>query len=234
MVKIFNKRKKLCIIMAGILAGILFGLYLWAMLLPGFWHGDAFLYRQDDGSFKGSDRYAKYSMSIRSADYGADIDFLVNDKLNHYQIKYDEKDWERKVEILENGTLICKGKAFGAENDYIVFPDETSSSDIVSGRVASVPPTEGELFPGNTRLYNWAVSDKTDTRGEPAMLILIGLLGLILFLDIKFPMLFWLLEHRLDVDGGEPSDSYLWGQKFGRVLLAAGIPVCMILTFTLH
>ena len=234
MVKIFNKHKKLCIITAGILAGVLFCLYLWAMFLPGLWHGDAFLYRQDDGSFKGSDHYAKYSMSISPADYGTSIDFSVNNKSNHYQIKYDENDWERNVEIFENGTLICKGKAFGAGNDYIVFADEPFSSDIVSVRVSNAPPTEEELFPGPTALYNWSVSDKTSSRGEPSMLILIGLFGLMLFLDIKFPMLFWILEHRLDVDGGKPSEWYLFGQKMGRILLAIAIPVCMIVTFTLR
>ena len=66
------------------------------------------------------------------------------------------------------------------------------------------------------------------------MLLLILLGAAILFIDIKFPDLFWILEHRLEVDGGEPSDWYRSGQKFGRVMLVGGIIVCMILTFTIH
>ncbi|MBR5614115.1 MAG: hypothetical protein IKW64_02280 [Clostridia bacterium] len=215
-------------------AVVLIVVYLRALFLPGLWHGDAFLYRQEDGSFTGSDIYAEYNMTIKPADYGTDIEFSVNDKVNHYQVKYDKNDSSRNVEVLENQTVICKGRAIGEENNWIVFDDETGSSDMIDVRVGNEVPAEEELFPNYTILYNWAVSDKTDTRGEPYMLLLILLLGVILFLDIRFPMLFWILEHRLDVDGGEPSDWYLFGQKVGRVVLSIGVLVCMVLTFTLH
>ena len=45
---------------------------------------------------------------------------------------------------------------------------------------------------------------------------LILLFAVILVLDIKFPNLFWILRHRPEVDGGEPSDWYYFGQKIGR------------------
>ena len=234
MVEFVSKHKRPCIIAGIVLAVALFAIYLRAMFLPGLWHGDAFLYKQGDGSFTGSDIYAEYKMNIRPADYGTDIDFSVNDKINHYQVKYDNDDPYRNVEVLENGTIVCKGKALGAENNWFVIDAETGSSDMISVRVGNEIPTEEELFPNYSRLYNWAVSDKTDTRGEPLMLFVIAFLAIILFLDIKFPMLFWILEHRLEVDGGEPSDWYLFGQKVGRVVMSIGILVCVILTFTIH
>lgn len=234
MTEIFNKNKKLCIITGIALAVVLLILYLYAMFIPGLWYGDAFLYKQEDGIFAGSDIYADYTMNIKPADYGTDIDFSINDKTNHYQVKYDKDDLNRNVEILENGKVICKGQAIGNENNWFVIDDEMGSSDMISVRVGNEIPTEEELFPNYSRLYNWAVSDKTDTRGEPLMLFVIAFLAIILFLDIKFPMLFWILEHKLEVDGGEPSDWYLFGQKVGRVVMSIGILVCVILTFTIH
>ncbi|MBO5019914.1 MAG: hypothetical protein J6D52_04535 [Clostridia bacterium] len=234
MAEFISKHKKPCIIVGIVLAVVLLAVYLRAMFLPGLWYGDAFMYKQDDGSFAGSDIYAEYKMNINPADYGTDIDFSVNNKTNHYQIKYDKNDPYRNVEVLENGTVICKGKALGAEGNYFVFDDESGSADEISIRVGNEAPTEEELYPGYTRLYNWSVNEDYDTRGNPGMLILIVLFALILFLDIKFPMLFWILEHRLEVDGGEPSDWYLFGQKVGRVVLSIGILVCVILTFTIH
>ena len=234
MVEFISKHKKPCVIAGIVLAVVLLAIYLRAMFLPGLWHGDAFLYKQDDGSFAGSDIYAEYKMNIRPADYGTDIDFSVNDKTNHYQVKCDKDDPNRNVEVLENGIVICKGKALGAENDWYVLDDDSGFTDEIIVRVGNEVPTEQELFPGYTRLYNWSANEDYDTRGNPGMLFLIALFSIILFLDIKFPMLFWILEHRLEVDGGEPSDWYLFGQKVGRVVLSIGIFVCVILTFTIH
>ena len=216
------------------LAIILLAVYLRALFLPGLWHGDAFLYRQKNGSFAGSDAYAAYTMTIQDAEYGTDIDFSVNETVNRYQIKYDENDLSREVEVLENGTTICMGTAVGIENDWIVIDKETGSSDMITVRVGNEVPTEAELFPNYSKLYNWAVSDTTDTRGNPYILFIALIFGVWLFLDVKFPLLFWILEHRLEVDGGEPSDWYLFGQQVGRVVLLIGILVCMVLVFTIH
>lgn len=216
------------------LAIILLAVYLRALFLQGLWHGDAFLYKQKNGSFVGSDAYAAYTMTIQDAVYGTDIDFSVNEIVNRYQIKYDENDLSREVEVLENGTTICKGTAVGIENDWIVIDKETGSSDMITVRVGNEVPTEAELFPNYSKLYNWAVSDKNDTRGNPYILFIALIFGVWLFLDVRFPLLFWILEHRLEVDGGEPSDWYLFGQQVGRVMLLIGFLVCMVLAFTLH
>ncbi len=234
MAEFISKHKKPCIIAGSVLIVVLLVIYLRAIFLLGLWHGETFLYKQDNGSFVGSDIYADYTMNIKSADYGTDIDFSVNDKTNHYQVKYDKDDPYRNVEVLENGIVICKGKALGAANDWYVLDDDSGFTDEIIVRVGNGAPTDEELFPGYTRLYNWSVNEDYDTRGNPGMLFLIALFALILFLDIKFPMLFWILEHRLEVDGGEPSDWYLFGQKVGRVVLSIGILVCVILTFTIH
>lgn len=232
--RIFNNHRKLCFIIGTVVAAALLILYLHALFMPGLWYGDAFLYRQSDGSFSGSDLYADYEMVITPADYGTDIQFSVNDKTNYYQIKYNENDFNRNVEVSENGNTIFNGTAYGFADSWILLDENHKMPDGITVRTSNHVPTEDELFPSYSTLYSWSVSDKTDTRGEPSMLFFIFLAGTILFLDLRFPNLFWILEHRLEVDGGEPSDYYRFGQKVGNILVAISIPVCMILTFTIH
>ena len=230
MAKLFEKYKKQCIILGIIILVIVFVIYLMAMLQPGFWHGDAFLYKMDDGSFKGSDMYAEYKMIISEENYGADIDFYVNDKLNHYKIQYSGNDFQKDVKITENDNTIFEGTAFCSDNNWILHQNNIEPVGDYKVYTGNYVPTEEELFPGYTRLYNWAIAKKTDIRGNAYMLIFIFILAFSLFLDIKF----WMLEHRLDVYGGEPSDWYLFSQKIGRWILAIAIFVFMILTFTMH
>ncbi len=217
----------------GVVVGIfLILIYLQAVFFAGFWHGDTFLYKQDDGSFAGSDIYAEYKLVIKPADYGRDIEFSVNGKDKYYQIKYDKNDLNGKVEITENEKAVFEGKAFKAGEYYMLLDDNYEAADGIIVHTGDYVPSEEELFPGYTRLYNWAVADKTDMRGEPYMIILILLFGAILLVDIKFPDLFWILEHRMEVDGGEPSDFYRFGQKAGRVIMTVVIIVCIVMTFT--
>lgn len=232
MTHIFSEHKKLCTIVGIILAVSLLALYLYALFLPGVWHRGTFLYQQKDGSFVGSDLYAEYTMSIAAAEHGTNIDFSVNDTTKHYQIIFSSNDM--RTEILENGVCVFQGRAVGVGDGHILMDDNDEAADMVEVIVGGVTPSTEELFPNYTRLFSLAVAEKYDIRGNAAMLFLILLFAVLLFLDIKFPNLFWILEHRLDVDGGEPSDWYRFGQSVSRVILAIGIVVCVVLTFTTH
>jgi len=234
MVGIFNKYKKICIILLSVMAVSLFGIYLRCLFMPGFHYGDAFLYKQEDGSFKGSDFYAQYRMNVMPAEYGSDIEFFVNDISKKYVIKHNGSDFERDVTITEKENIIFQGKALRLKDGWILQRENYEMPDEIKVYSDGYIPDETELFPGYSNLYYWAFAEKPETRGEPFMLFFIMLFGLVLFLDIKFPKLFWILEHRLDVYGGEPSDWYLFGQKIGRVVMAGGIIVCMVLSFTVN
>lgn len=236
---LFERHRKACII-TGITLGLaLLAVYLYAMLLPGIRYGDAFLYRQKDGSFAGYEMYGYYTrvdykMNIEKSEEGGNITFSVNDTVREYEIIHNTNELERSVQVFENDELVFDGKAHMMGSEYLLLDDNYDMADGIRVYVDNQVPDVEELFPGYTWLYNRMVEKRHNTRGEPAMLLLILLGAGILFLDIKFPDLFWILEHRLEVDGGEPSDWYRAGQAFGRVLLVIGIIVCMILTFTIH
>ena len=141
---------------------------------------------------------------------------------------------DMSAQISENDTLVFEGKAVSMGDSYILMDNNNEPLNMVTVIVGGVTPEAEELFPNHTRIFNLAVADKYNIRGNLMMLILILLFAVVLFVDIKFPNFFWILEHRLDVDGGEPSDWYRFGQGVGRVILAVGILVCVILTFTTH
>ena len=72
-------------------------------------------------------------------------------------------------------------------------------------------------------LYNVAVGGRRETRGSVAFLLPMGALALLLFLDLRFPLLFWNLRHGLEVSGGEPTDWYYSMQRMGRITDIVGI-----------
>ena len=67
-----------------------------------------------------------------------------------------------------------------------------------------------------------------------AFLLPMGALALLLFLDLRFPLLFWNLRHGLEVSGGEPTDWYYSMQRVGRITDIVGIFVLAALSFALH
>jgi len=84
------------------------------------------------------------------------------------------------------------------------------------------------------KLYNWAVSEKNDIRGNLLIFLLIPFIAIFVIVNIRFPDLFFAIEHGRFVDGGTPSDRYRAGQMFGRVAGCIAIVVLAVLTFTIH
>lgn len=231
MAHFFREHKKLCIAAAAVLICVLLAVYLYALLLPGFWHLDTFLYRQKDGSFAGSCYYADYTLRITPTGQGADIAFQVNDTARHYQLIFS--DTGNDLRILEDGKQTFQGTVtrsgiFLSENGELLPDIQISYSS------SYAPPEEDTLFPGNGQLYHWATAEKQDIRGNPYLLIVIAIFALVLAVDIAFPNFFFLVRYGLFVEAPEPSDWYLASQKFGRAVIGLGIIVCIVLSFTTH
>ena len=224
------KKHKNLFIAAAVFA--LAAVYIYAFFLSGVWKGDAFLYKKD-GKFRGSDKYAEYIMSVDKTSDGAKIEFSLDGEKHSYEVIAAEKPNEKShAEIYENGKNIFSGDVLEIDGTYILT-NADGTMDGFGVKVGSEAPAKEDLLPSLTELYRWSQS-KTDFRGNPFPAIVLLFAGLILFLDIKFPRLFFFLRHGLEVDGGEPSDWYLFGQQAGRILLGITVITCVILTFTLH
>lgn len=228
----YEKHKKVCLIAAGIFSVILVVFYLHALFQPGYWYLDAFLCKQKDGSFAGSDSYGTYQMEINRGDDNATIQFTVDDLTKEYLITGTATGED--VYIYEDEALVFHGHSVMNGSQYWLMGYDGYDTNSISIFSSNIKPDPEELLPSYSFLYSCVKSDATDTRGEPTTLFLICIFILALALDIKYPDLFFNLRYRHYVDGGEPSDWYRDSQKIGRVILAIAIFAFAILSLQLH
>ncbi len=202
------------------------GIYLWAMFRPGVWLQDVFLYRQADGSFSGKDADFSYTMQLTRTEDGAEVQFALDGETKTYRILADlvPGAWSTPdVKIYEGENLLFEGEAQGDPGDALLWNAEDDALADGVNVIANGEYQKSDLWPTCTWLYNVAIGGRQETRGNPGFLILMGVLALLLILDIRFPLLFWNLNHRLEVSGGEPSEWYYTSQRIGRVMLAGGM-----------
>lgn len=231
MPEFIEKHKKVCIVLGAVLAVFLIAAYLCALFQPGIWYNDTFLSRCADGTFSGSDSDGSYRLSITETETGADISFSVDDLTRHYTVTEDTVG--NRVEIYEDGGLMFRGSV-ETSGDYEYLVDENGDIANLDISVRFSNPRPEDLLPGKSTVYHWSQMKEYDIRGNFYMLLPMLMIGVFLGLDIAFPDLFFTLEHRRYVDGGEPSDFYRACQKFGRVAAVIGILVCIIMSLTVH
>lgn len=212
-------------------AGFVFGVYLFAALRPGVWLRDAFLYRQADGSFSGKDAYAAYTLQLSGTESEAEAAFTLDGETRHYRI--EAKD-SAEVKLYQDGALIFAGSALGDPGDAILWREDDGDLADKVKVIVNGEYQKDDLWPSCGWLYNVAVGGRRETRGSVAFLLPMGALALLLFLDLRFPLLFWNLRHRLEVSGGEPTDWYYSMQRVGRITDIVGIFVLAALSFVLH
>ena len=231
--RIWKTYKKQCIIAIAALAAVLIPLYLYFMFQTGIWYQDAFLVKQRDGSFQGKKDGIHYVLHVTPTQNGAQIDFSVNGQSRQYEVVKTELDGIPAAEFYENGEQVIEGKVMNPEsNYYLVINNE---EDIIDGMDLHIStgeePDPEEYLPKYGTQYSWTVmclEDSYDRRGEPMFLFFAALFGIPLFLDIRYPDLFFELRYRRYVDGDcEPSEYYRFWQVIGRVVLAIVVIMCL-------
>lgn len=227
--RIWKTYKKQCIIAIVALAAVLIPLYLYFMFQTGIWYQDAFLAEQRDGSFQGKKDGIHYVLHITPTQNGAQIDFSVNGQNRQYEVVKTELDGIPAAEFYENGEQVLEGTVMNLEsNYYLVINNEENVIDGMDIHISTGEERDPEeYFPKYGTQYGWTVmclEDSYDRRGEPMFLFFAALFGIPLFLDIRYPDLFFELRYRRYVDGDcEPSEYYRFWQVIGRVVLAIAI-----------
>ena len=209
---------------------VLIALYLCAASRPGVWLRDAFLYQKADGSFAGRDSYGIYALTVTAADNETQAVFAMNGETIQYRIVTASPT---EIQIYQDDRKIFAGQAIGEADDALLWAENGQLADEINVIVNGEYQTK-DLLPTCQWLYNVAVGGQMETRGNLWFLIPMGLLALVLFLDIKFPRLFWNLNHGLAVQGGEPSTWYCTMQKVSRALMEVGIPLLALISFWQH
>ncbi len=211
----FDKHRALCLIVLGIFAVVLFVFYFRALTQPGIWYRQSFLAQQEDGSFFGRDEwYNAYRLSIPSKTSDeAEVLLNVNDETRVYRVTFGDV-----VTIAENETTVFTGQVY--EGDPKILVDQAGEPIFpLTVYAGGVTPEQEELFPNLNTVYYWAEMETPDTRGDISVIFLLVLILAFLFVDIRWPNLFWNIRYFLAVDGGEPSEFYRVCQGVGRVLM---------------
>ena len=147
----------------------------------------------------GSFKGEGYALSVTPTPNGADITFTANDET-------------RTLQVEQMG-------------DFFTLIDENGEAELPF-RILYSNQDEDDLFPTNYELYGWTREIQTGIRGEPMFLFFAALFGIPLFLDIRYPDLFFELRYRRYVDGNcEPSEYYRFWQVIGRVISAIAIVI---------
>lgn len=229
--ELFNRHRRLFISAAAVIGAVLTVLYIRALFLPGLWFGDIFLYKKADGSFAGAKAHNSCQMQLAGTDDGAEITFTINGTTNEYLLVRGSQD---SLQIYTNGTQTFDGFLYQIGDEYAAF----STNDGYDVQIEIITSDSEQQtvpdFPSSSWLANAAFAEQLDTRGTPAFLIAIAVCVLLLALDIIFPDLFYTLQHGLATDGGTPSSWFRFDQGLSRIVLAAGILIFMVLSFTMH
>lgn len=226
--RIWKTYKKQCIIAIVALAAVLIPLYLYFMFQTGIWYQDAFLAEQRDGSFQGKEDGIHYVLHITPTQNGAQIDFSVNGQNRQYEVVKTELDGTPGAQFYENGTPVFEGRVLTSNartHDYMIATEDFDIVDGLDFRIrGDAEPEPVEYFPGYGTQYGWTVmrlEESYDTRGEPLMLLPALIVAFFLWVDIRYPDLYFDLCYRLDVEGDYgPSEYYRSWQVIGRVILA--------------
>lgn len=209
--RIWQTYKKPCIIIGILLAVILIPLYLYFMCQTGIWYQDAFLAQQKDGSFKG----AGYALYVNPTSAGADITFTANGETRNYSVVNIAN---AGVEFYQDGTLkrTAQVEQIGP---YFILCDENGQADLAFRISYSYQNADvDDLFPTDYELYGWSREIETTMRGEPMCLLFVVVFGVWLFVDIRYPNLFFAMRYARYVDGDcQPNEAYRFWQMIGRV-----------------
>lgn len=79
----------------------------------------------------------------------------------------------------------------------------------------------------NSHIASTVFKDNITKRGSLKPLLYAIVISIILFIDIKWPLFFFQLNHFLDVKDPKPTDYYLATQKFSRYI--GGIAIIILL-----
>ena len=86
-----------------------------------------------------------------------------------------------------------------------------------------------DIQPSKLQIIETALGFNEEQRGHGVVLIGVVILAIILAIDIKFPLVFFQMEHTWDVQNPEPTDYYYGKQKLGRVVLSIAIVVLLFM-----
>lgn len=216
---IFSKKNRLFTFLSFFVI-ILLILYFKTFFTRGVYFYDKFLKKEIRNS-KIHYYNKKIQIIVDREDYNnINVTYNLPDGLKKkFYIDYSTKDnWEYDIHGIKNeyGNTIFEGMyRLGS----ILLHDKKGELifDISSLEIGGRSDKGYEISPLNILNFAFSVNDRI--RGEIGPLMMAILIFILTFIDIKYPLFFFTLNHFLDVKDPEPTDFYLSMQKASWVVM---------------
>ena len=165
----FLKKHRQLALWTGILVLILAAIYVTGMLKPGIWYDDTFLYEEEDGYHT---RNNSRSLQILYTTEGARAVWQTGAEKREFRLSTKT----RMTEIFEDGRLKFRGTVQKTPGGGFRFLNER-------GEPLERPGTADPEFPNAFEIYTWVMEDHHAIRGNPWVLIFLGIFGVLLGAD---------------------------------------------------
>ena len=203
------KHRNLLLSVCGTLCAVALFFYLRAFFATGVDMDGAFLIKQKSGGtvvYTGSNAYGSLCVSVSQSNHGADVVYTVaHNKAHTYTVVFqpDSEFWQTVSitdgwtgEILFNGKYQKGNRFLYDEYDRPVYGD--------------VEQTDGEnpyinFSPNLRRMVGFAAGEYEHIAGAWLRLVLGGVLNMLVFLHVRYPLLTMRMERR--ILGREPLPS---------------------------
>ena len=171
----YIRKHRQLVLWAGILVLLLAAVYVTAILKPGIWYGDTFL-REEESGFVSRD--GSESLQLQYTTEGARAAYQRDGEKREYRLSTKT----RMTEIFEDGRLKFRGTVQKTPGGGFRFLNER-------GELMKAPAAADPGYPNAFEIYTWVMEEHHAVRGNPGMLILLGICAALLALDLAFPEL---------------------------------------------
>lgn len=169
----FIRKHRQLVLWAGILVLILGAVYVTAMLKTGIWYGDTFL-REEETGFCSRD--GSQSLQIQYTTEGARAVYQRDGESREFRLSTKT----RMTEIFEDGRLKFRGSVQKDGSGGFRFLNERGE-EVDGAKVFTGGPETG--FPNAFEIYTWVMEDHHAIRGNPGVLVFLGIFGVLLGAD---------------------------------------------------
>jgi len=215
-------------VLSAVVLAVVLTFYFKVFFATGVYYDNSFLKKEQvssDRHYIGKNKYGGIHITIKgivNKHPEAEVIYrLPNDINKRYTVTFkDAGNWNLGIEnIKDEDDIVFEGDY--RKGSYFLFDKngEPLVSDAVRVRA------NGEIFynvnykPSLKGVADFAYSAEDTIRGKYEFFIPAVFLFIITFIDIRYPLFFFTLEHFLDVKDPEPSDFYISMQRVSWVVL---------------
>lgn len=234
-INFFTNFKHMKLLFAVIILLLIF--YFKVFFQKGAYFDDTFLKKEtisSESHYVGKNKYGDIHITvkgIKDVHKNAEVTYRLPNNINKtYIINYkDEKDWLAGIESITSNDIIMVSLGEYKNSRWLLADNNGKVIHDINLFFRDFNPYENKYNISLNNVANFGSYESDTIRGEFGLLFMAVILFAITIIDIKYPLIFFKLEHFLSVKNPEPSDLYLAMQKISWVLFPIIGAVLMLL-----